>query len=187
MSHREMIPLDEAKRAIASVSRRVALLHLSYAKAIIEELGEERGLEVIAKAIKDYGARIGEKTREEVLSLGLEPTPENFNAGESYRLPPFGMHDKIETVKVDNEQRVRTYGCILAKVWQEYGEERLGRLYCYMDVSKYMGYNPNYKQIHIKTIPDGHPYCELTIRPTTEEERRIFLRGKGKDWLSIDK
>jgi hypothetical protein len=61
MSHREMIPLDEAKRAIASVSRRVALLHLSYAKAIIEELEEERGLEVIAKAIKDYGAKIGEK------------------------------------------------------------------------------------------------------------------------------
>jgi len=182
-----MIPLDEAKRAIESVSRRVALLHLSYAKTIIEELGEERGLELIAKAIKDYGVRIGEKTREEVLRLGLEPTPENFNAGESYRVPAFGMHDKIEIVKVNDEERVRIHGCILAKVWQEYGEERIGRLYCYMDVAKYMGYNPNYKQIHTKTIPDGHPYCELTIKPTTEEERRIFQTGKGKDWLIIDK
>jgi hypothetical protein len=181
-----MIPLKEAKQAIASASRRIALLHLSYAKTLIEELGEEKGLELIAKAIRDYGIRIGEKTRKEVLNQGLEPTPENFNVGESYRLPMFGMHDKIEIVKVDNEQRIRTFGCVLAKVWQEYGEEKIGRLYCYMDVAKYMGYNPKYKQIHTKTIPDGDAYCELAVRPTTEKEREVFSQGK-KDWLCIDK
>jgi hypothetical protein len=182
---REMVPLDVAKQAVASVSRRVALLHLSYAKTLIEELGMEKGLELIAKAIREYGVRIGEKTREEVLSRGLQPTPENFSIGESYRLPPFGMHDKIEIVEVNNEQRMRVYGCMLARVWREYGEERIGRFYCYMDVAKFMGYNPNYKQIHVRTIPDGDPYCELVVRPTTEEDRRMFLTAKN--WFLIDK
>jgi len=183
---KSMIPLDEAKQAVASASRRIALLHLSYARTLIEELGEKKGMELIAKAIKDYGIRIGKKTREEVLSQGLEPSPENFSSGVSYRLPKFGMHDRIETVKVEGEPRIRAYGCVLAKVWKEYGEEKLGRLYCYMDVAKYMGYNTNYKLVHTKTVPDGNDYCELAVKPTTEKERKDFL-SKDKDWFYIDK
>jgi len=182
----ETITYEEARNAVASASRRIALLHLSYAKTLIEELGEKKGKELIAKAIKDYGKRIGEKTRREVQDLGLQPTPEKFSVGKSYRLPMFGMHDKIETVKVDGEQRIRAHGCVLAKVWQEYGEKKIGRLYCYMDVTKYMGYNANCKLIHTKTVPDGDTYCELVIRATTEKERKDFS-AKNKDWLYIDR
>jgi len=182
----EVVPFEEAKRAVESVSRRVALLHLSYAKTLIEALGEEKGNELIAKAIKDYGTRVGEKTKEEVLGQGLEPLPENFNTGKSYAIPRFGMHERTETVEIEGESRTRIYGCVLAKVWQEYGEEKLGRLYCYMDVAKYMAYNPNYKLMHTKAIPDGADYCELTVRPTTERERKDFS-AEDKDWLYIDK
>ena len=73
-----------------------------------------------------------------------------------------------------------------AKLWKEYGEEELGRLYCYVDPAKYMSYNPNYKLIHIKAVPDGHQYCELAVKLTTEEEKKDFL-SKDKDWLYIDK
>ncbi|MEM2896313.1 MAG: L-2-amino-thiazoline-4-carboxylic acid hydrolase [Candidatus Bathyarchaeia archaeon] len=180
------ISLEEAKRAVESVSRRIALLHLSYAKTLIMELGEERGNELITKAIKDYGIRLGKKTKKEVLDKGLETTPENFSAGMSYAIPRFGVHERTETVEVEGEPRIRVYGCVLAKVWQEYGEEKLGRLYCYMDPAKYMAYNPNYKLIHTKTIPDGDDHCELAVRPTTKKERRDFLT-KEKDWLYIDK
>lgn len=183
---KNMIPLDEAKREVEITSRRIALLHLSYAKTLVEELGEEKGRELIAKAIKDYGIRIGEKTRKEVLDQGLEPTPENFSAGKSLRIPKFGMHDRIETVEVDGEPRRRAYGCVLGKLWKEYGEEKLGRLYCYVDPAKYMAYNPNFKLIHIKVVPEGHEYCEFAVRPTTEKERKDFLT-KDKDWFYIDK
>jgi len=183
---KKTIPTDDAKRAIESASRRIALLHLSYAKTLIKELGEEKGRELIAKAVKDYGTRIGEKTREEVRGQGLEPTPENFSAGMSYALPKFGMHERFETVKVKGEPRIRAYGCVLAKVWKEYGEEKIGRLYCYMDVAKYMGYNANCKLIHTKTVPDGDAYCELAVRPTTEKEKKDFS-AKNKDWLYIDR
>jgi hypothetical protein len=181
-----IIPLEEAERAVESASRRIALLHLSYAKTLITELGEKTGNELIAKAIKDFGIRIGEKTKKEVLDKGLQTSPENFSAGMSYAIPRFGMHERIETVKVEGEQRIRAYGCVLANVWREYGEEKLGRLYCYMDVAKYMSYNPNYKLVHTKAIPDGDDYCELAVRSTTEKERKDFST-KNKDWLYIDK
>lgn len=183
----KFVPIDEASKALQSVSRRLGLMHLSYVKTIIEEFGEEKGMEVISKAIKDYAVKIGEKTKEEVLMKGLEPTPENFSKGESYAIPGFpGLHDRLETVEVEGVERIRAYGCILAKIWKEYGEEKLGRLYCYMDPGKFMAYNPNYKFVHIKAIPDGHEFCELEVKHTTEEERRDFFT-EDKDWFYIDK
>ena len=182
----EVIPFEEAKQAVESASRRVALLHLSYVKTLIAELGVKKGNELIVKAIKDYGIRIGEKTKREILDQGLEPLPKNFSAGKSYAIPRFGMHERIETVEVEGEPGIRAYGCVLAKVWREYGEEKLGRLYCYMDVAKYMAYNPNYKLAHTRAIPDGDDYCELVVRPTTEKERKDFS-AKDKDWFYIDK
>ena len=180
------IPFNEAVKAVRSASRRIALLHLSYVEVIMEEFGEEKGLKLISKVIKKYGSRIGIKTREEVLAKGLEATPENFSKGGSYAIPKFGMHDRIEAVAVKGKKKTRAYGCVLAGVWQEYGKEKLGRLYCYMDVAKYMAYNPNYKLAHVKTVPDGEECCELEVRPTTEEEKKDFL-AEDKDWFYIDK
>jgi len=183
---KKMISLDEAKREVEVTSRRIALLHLSYAKTLIEGLGEEKGIELIAKAIKDYGIRLGQRTKKEVTDKDLKPASENFSLGESLRVPKFGMHDRIETVEVDGESRSRMYGCVLGKLWKEYGEEKLGRLYCYVDPAKYMAYNPNFKLIHVKALPEGHKYCEFAVRPTTKRERRDFS-AKNKDWFYIDK
>jgi hypothetical protein len=183
---RRVIPIKEVVQALQSTSRRIALLHSAYARVILEELGEEKGMKLISKVIKNYGVRIGEKTRQEVLMKGLEATPENFSKGESYAIPNIpGMHDRRETIEVEGVKKNRAYGCVLAKVWKEYGEEKLGRLYCYMDVAKYIAYNPNYKYPHIKAIPDGDNYCEFEVKPTTEKERKDFF-AEDRDWFYID-
>jgi hypothetical protein len=72
----------------------------------------------------------------------------------------------------------------MGKVWQELGENKLGRFYCYVDPAKYMEFNPGYKLMHIKSLPDGDDYCELALRPTTEQERKDF--AQDKDWSYID-
>lgn len=182
----EVVSLKEAVDAVESTARRVALLHLAYARTLVDELGEKRGRELIAKAINEFGVRIGERTRQEVIAQGLKPTVENFSAGESYAIPRFGMSERGEMTKTEDETRVRVYGCTLAKVWKEYAEEKLGRLYCYVDPAKFMGYDLNYKQIHTKTILDGNECCEMTMRKTTEKERRDFT-DKKSDWLYVDK
>ena len=37
----------------------------------------------------------------------------------------------------------------------------------------------------VRRMPDGDPYCELVVRPTTEQERKDF--AAGEDWEYIDR
>lgn len=48
------------------------------------------------------------------------------------------------------------------------------------------GYDPNYKFVHTKSLPDGDEYCELVVKPTTEEERTDFF-DEDKEWFYMDK
>jgi len=181
----QMILLEEAAHEVALASRRIALLHLAFAQTLVEEFGEKRGTELIVKAIKAYGTRVGEEARASVLAQGLELTPANFSAGAARGLPRFGMHEGKKSVEVDGETRFRSYGCVMGNLWKELGEGKLGRLYCLVDPAKFMAFNPDYKLAHAKAIPDGDPYCEFCIRKTTEQERRDFASQEA-DWTYID-
>ena len=163
---KDAIPTDEARKAVRDMTRRVGLLHMAYARTLVDELGEERGKELIEKAIWAYGTRIGEKTRRTVEAIGLEPTVENFSVGSD--LSPIGF-DFIEAV-VDGEEREQSPTCAMAEVWHEYGEDELGGLYCLVDPAKMQAYNPRWTFIHTKKIPDGDEFCELAIRPLEDEE-----------------
>lgn len=161
----EMISRDEAREAVEDMSRRVGLLHICYARTLVDELGEERGKELIKRAIWDYGTKIGEQVKARVEAQGLEPTPENFKKGSD--LSPLGFDHRRATV--DGEARIQSFGCVLAEVWKEYGEEELGGLYCLVDPSKMQAYDPDWTMVHTKKIPDGEEYCELAVRPCCEE------------------
>ncbi len=166
---KDLVTLEEAKKQVEIAARRIALLHLAYAKMLVEEFGEERGRKLILKAIKDYGIRIGEK-----MKRGLPD------------LSKYGVHERVEWVDINGERRARVYGCVLAKEWKEWGEDSLGRLYCHVDPAKSMSVDPREKVGHVKAIPDGDEYCELAFRPTTEKERKDFA-DKEADWEYIDK
>ncbi|MBI2979520.1 MAG: L-2-amino-thiazoline-4-carboxylic acid hydrolase [Chloroflexi bacterium] len=175
------VPLEEAKEQVRKVCARLGLLHIAFARTLVNELGEKKGKELILKAIKDYGVRIGEEARAAATARGLDNSPANFKSD----LPLYGMHDGGEAVKVGGETRRRAYGCVMGKVWNELGEGELGRLYCYVDPAKYMAFNPDFKLAHVKALPDGDEYCELVVRPTTEQERKDFAE-KDKDWSYLD-
>lgn len=182
----EMITLKKAERQVELACQRLALLHLAFARTLVDELGEEKGKKIIIKAIKNYGQRIGDKVKNSVVEQGLEPLPENYGAGKARDLPEFGMHQGHERVIVDGENRRRAYGCVMGKLWRECGEGDLGRLYCLVDPAKYLAFNPNYKLVHTRALPDGDDFCELVVRPTTEKERADFA-DENKDWSYIDK
>lgn len=164
-SKKDMVSADEASKAVQDMSRRVGLLHLCYARTLVDELGEEKGKELIEKAIWDYGTRVGERTRKRVEAMGLEPTVENFGRGSD--LSPLGFDHRI--AKVDGEPRRQSFGCVLAQVWREYGEDELGGLYCLVDPSKMQAYDPQWTLVHTKKIPDGDECCELVVRPVGTE------------------
>jgi hypothetical protein len=166
MENREAaVPADEARKAVEDMTRRVGLLHLCFARTLVDELGDERGRELIEKAIWDYGTRIGKNTRDRVVAQGLEPTLDNFNKGSD--LSPIGFNHRIEVV--DGEQRHQSLGCAMADVWLEYGEEELGALYCLVDPAKMQAYDPEWTMVHTKKIPYGDECCEIAVRPVTDQ------------------
>lgn len=176
------VALEEAKEQVRRVCIRLGLLHLSYAKALVEELGDKEGKRLILKAIKDYGVRIGEQVRASATARGLVPDPANYTED----LPAYGMYDDTKLVEVNGEKRLRVYGCVMGKLWNELGKGDIGCLYCYVDPAKYMAFNPSFKLIHTKAVTRGDEYCELVVRPTTKRDRQEFA-AKDTDWSQIDK
>ena len=178
----DYVSRGEAAQQAAILVERIGLLHASYARAIVDEMGEEVGRHLILKAIKEYGKKIGAQVRAKAEARGLDNSPEHYTGD----LPAYGTHDRLEKVSVDGEERLRAYGCGLWRTWQTLGEEELGRLYCNVDVAKYMGFNPCCKQVHAKAPFLGDDCCELVVRPTTEQEREVFA-DKDADWSCLDR
>ena len=52
----EMIPKEDVLRQIGLALRRTALLYHHFAKTLVDELGEERGMALIGKAVEAYGS-----------------------------------------------------------------------------------------------------------------------------------
>lgn len=178
----EWVSRDEVAQQVAILFERIGILHASYARAIVDELGEEAGRRLILKAIKEYGKKTGAQVREKAEARGEDNSPEHYTGD----LPKYGTHDRFEKVIVDGEERLIATGCGLWRTWERLGETELGRLYCNVDVAKYMGFNPCFKQIHTKAPFKGDDCCELVVRPTTEQEREDFARG-NVDWSYLDR
>ncbi len=182
----QRIPIDEAAHEVALTARRMALLHIAYARTLVNEFGPERGTELIVKAIRAYGMRIGEEVRDAVQAQGLEPTPENYGKGSARQLPSFGMHAGVEHVETEAGPRLRAYGCMMGKTWNEIGESELGRLYCLVDPAKFIAYDGVHTFPHLKTIPDGDEFCEFCIREATDAELRAF-QTDDPAWVKADR
>lgn len=179
----ENATLKDAMEQVKTAVTRIALIHLGFSKTLVEELGEDKGKELIIKSMIEYGKLVGKQTRK---------------GGQD--LPYYGLHDKyvyddhefIDTrncpVPRDKDfdfTRYRVYGCMLAKVFRELGEEELGRLYCYVDSAKSMAVDPSRKLIHTACEPIGDDCCQFDMVPTTEKEREDF-ENKSEEWKEVD-
>jgi ribosomal protein L33 len=157
----ELIPLEEAVYEVELAITRLALLHLSFAKILLDEFGKKKGTDLVIKSVMEYGKRIAER-----LSKGGND------------LPKWGVYSG--DVYQDNEGRYVVQGCNLAKAFREYNELDLGRLYCYVDAAKSMSSDPMKKIIHLTCEACGDDRCTFEEVPTTAEERMHFMkRDKG--------
>ena len=159
----EMITTEEAADEIRLALRRAALIYHHFARTLVEELGEERGRELIKKSIESYGSQVGCEARRKALSRKLDLKPENFESD----LPKYVW--QTEEVVVDGERRSRVHFCPLAAEWLSQGDAKTARLYCFVDQAKMTAFNPDYEYVHLKNLLDGDPYCELVIRSVDQE------------------
>jgi hypothetical protein len=154
----KMVPLSEAENEVKVVTQRLALLHLSYAKMLVDEFGWEKGKQLILRSMKRYGVYVANRT-----SAGYQG------------LPKYGFWERREG-KPDL--------CELGKMMIEMGEPELGALYCLIDLAKTMAADSAKKMIHTKCMILGDNCCSFATVPTTEKERRDF--EKDNDWTHTD-
>lgn len=155
----EMVSLSEAENEVKVVTQRLALLHLAYARTLVDEFGWEKGKQLVLNSIKEYGKRVAERTKRGLQSL-----------------PKYGFWEKR-----DGKPSL----CELGKIVLEYGEEDIGSLYCLIDPAKTMWANPEEKIVHTLCLTVGDEHCEFATIPTTEEDRRDFF-AEDKDWAHTD-
>jgi hypothetical protein len=158
----ELVPLKEAKEQVETAITRIALLHLAFSKMLVEEFGAEKGRALITKSILQYGRWVGER-----IKAGLP----------DYPVAKYGAYVEHENGEV--------YDCVLARIFQQYGELDLGSLYCYVDPAKFMAVDPSRKQVHNDCAACGDEYCTFNEVPTTEKERNDFM-NRSTDWKYVD-
>ncbi len=154
----KMVPLAEAESEVKVVTRRLALLHLAYARTLVNEFGWDRGKQIILDSIRRYGNYVADQ----------------MSRGEQ-SLPRYGFWEKREG---------RPDLCELGKTMIEMGETELGSLYCLIDPAKTMAANPEKKMIHTRCMILGHDECRFETVPTTDEDRRDYR--DGRDWAHAD-
>lgn len=161
---KEMIEKEEALRQISLALRRAAMLYQAFGETLIKEFGRERGIELIQKAIKAYGADVGSAAREKAMKRAVALTPDNFETD----LPMLAW--KTEEVVVDGEKRRRVHFCPIAKDLLDTQDADIARLYCWVDQAKMHAFNPEYEFLHLKNLMDGDSYCEMVVRPVKKEK-----------------
>jgi len=157
-------PSDQWENDVWLMAKRMALLYMEMAKAIIERLGPDEGKKLIKEAVWKYGEICGRNVREKVLAKGLPLTAQNFSLVPD--LPSKGWRG-TESKDAEGKGEHRVTFCPLAVVWKENGVEQLGRLYCYVDQAKFHAYNPELECVHVKNVLDGDRYCVIDVRKRT--------------------
>ncbi len=155
---------EDTKREMQENIIRLALLHLAFSRVLLQEHGRERGLDLIAKAMIEYGRGCAERP---------DPTLNPIS---------FGLYNETgETAQ--GKYYVR--GCLIAKVFKEQDALDIGHMYCYVDAAKMMAKQPEAKMIHITCETCGDDKCTVDIVPTTEKDRETFSSGTGA-WRKVD-
>jgi hypothetical protein len=179
----QMVSLEEARVQVKVVARRLALMHLAYARTLVDELGEAAAKDIVVKAMMEYGRLVGERTKS-----GGQDLP-YYGLHESYRYGDQAYLDTRELALAEGEvfdwSRFKVKGCVLAQVFQEMGETELGRLYCYVDAAKSMAVDPSQKLVHTACEPCGDDHCAFQKRPTSETEKQDFV-DKNLRWKAVD-
>ncbi len=157
----EQISKKEAERQVLLLARRCASLYQSFAEALVNELGEEKGKALILKAIEDYGAKSGENVKQKVEESKAPKDVNNYFKHSD--LPKLGW---VANTFEDNGKIVKHIDyCPMAEYWLEEMDPELARLYCHVDQVKYDTYNPALEFRCVKNVLDGEQRCVHVFTP----------------------
>jgi len=132
-------------------------LFASVAKAVIEELGPEKGEALLKKAIEEFGRARGRRIAAIVKGLGKPLTLKNwFIYGDTD--PRNSNPQPIDIVNGD--YLMKTGECVLWNTAGEFGLRDLSQFFCkYADEAVLEGYNPDIKLKKEYRYRTGKDHC----------------------------
>ena len=151
MKTKETFTRQETFDQVRAMARLFGLMFYHFSNLAVEQLGEEKGKEFVAEAVKRFGLERAKRVRDEVEKMGLEPVLENY--GKVLDLPRIGWGGPDR----------KTF-CPFAEVWIQKGAEELCKLYCEVDVWKYVGYNPDIKVKRLRSVLQGDRDCKYEVK-----------------------
>jgi predicted ArsR family transcriptional regulator len=151
---------EEAAEQVRRLGYLFGLMFYHFANILVERHGEEEGRRLIREAVRRFGLDRAMRMRERAKALGLEPTLENFRRVSD--LPEVGWGGAGERY------------CPFAEPWFEKGAVDLCKLYCEVDIWKYVGYNPKISVRRTSWILEGDSECRYEIREEGVEGQAIF-------------
>ena len=144
------------------MAKLMALLYYFMAQEIVDSVGEEKGREIIRRAIWNFGRYRGAKIRENVDAEGLPADLENLV--RYYDLPASKLTETEVKVTPSTYEEV-TRHCTFADVWMGFGAGSLGALYCEQDFALAEGFNKGIKCSRACNMMEpGCTVCELDMR-----------------------
>ncbi len=145
-----------------------AALFAFAAKAVIKEMGEEKGEALLKEAIDDFGKARGRRIAAMVKDLGQPLTLKNWL-----------IYSDIDSVNFDpqpdldnNDLVVKAGACTFWNAAREFGMGDYAKIYCkYADYAILEGYNPDIKLVLHDRHHVGQPeHC--TFRYIMKEENK---------------
>ena len=148
---KEVYTREEAAEQVRKLGRLFGLMFYHFANLLVDEFGEERARGLVKEAVKRFGLDRARQVREKVEAIRLEPNLENY--GKAADLPEIGWGGPT-----------RESHCPFAEVWFEKGAVDLCKLYCDVDIWKYVGYNPDIEVKRLAWVLEGDRDCRYDIR-----------------------
>ena len=150
------------KDPTTEMAKLMAMLYYFMAKEIVDSDGEEKGREIIRRAIWNFGRYRGTKIRENVDAKGLPANLENLV--KYYDLPASKVTETDVQVTPSTYEEV-TRHCTFADVWMGFGAGSLGCIYCEQDFVLAEGFNKDIKCSRTSDMMEpGADTCELQMR-----------------------
>ena len=143
---------EKLKESVEAMARAIAAYHATFANEAIKMLGEEKGTELVKKAVARFGKERGKKIREKSDAKGEAPTLASLNA--NYDLP---LHVAWEMVKFEDGSDI-TY-CPMYEEWKKMDMVKEGELYCGVDVAIVEGYSSNLVFSRLCSLIEGSDCC----------------------------
>ncbi|MBI2303996.1 MAG: L-2-amino-thiazoline-4-carboxylic acid hydrolase [Chloroflexi bacterium] len=157
MERMEASSKEQCALEVRKMARLFALMYYHFATTIVEEMGEERGKEVVSKVVARFGAHRGEEIKKRV---GTDNLANLIGATD---LPETGWESRHIRMS-GGESGLRVTYCPLADTWKAMGADALGQLYCAVDEARFKAYNLEGSFVHAKNVLQGDDCCEVYIR-----------------------